>query len=172
MGVEKFSYRELRSGPGFVSIVGSFRGWEGFRVGFGFRLFHDVVRAGPPPTGIVHHTDGNPENTKRPIIISRSRAWVRSHVGDALESLAKTPGNLDIYYCDIDKEGYPDAYRAISHRIKPGNMVITDNCSLGQSGPSHPDAETRAIMKYTRLSGMTGASPRPCRPSATAWAST
>lgn len=126
-----------------------------FELGSGFGYSTLWFALALPPNGIVHHTDGDPENIKLAHHYFKKAGLlkkVRFHEGDALESLAKTPGNFDIYYCDIDKEGYPDAYHAISHRIKPGNMVLTDNLLWsGKVAHPNPDAPTRAILKYTRL---------------------
>ncbi len=126
-----------------------------FELGSGFGYSTLWFALALPPGGIVHHTDADPENTKLAQHYFKKAGLlkkVRFHMGDALESLAKTPGNFDIYYCDIDKEGYPDAYHAIDHRIKPGNMVITDNLLWsGKVAHPNPDASTRAILKYTRL---------------------
>ncbi|HEY5038610.1 MAG TPA: hypothetical protein VIJ93_06005, partial [bacterium] len=77
---------------------------------------------------------------------------VRFHTGDAIESLNRTPGNFDIYYCDIDKDGYPDAYRAIAKRTKPGSLVLTDNLLWsGKVSRPNPDKTTQAILEYTQL---------------------
>jgi len=82
------------------------------------------------PKGALHLTDGDPENERK--------AWdylgragldqaVTFHVGDAVESLNKEPGEFDIVYCDIDKHGYPEAWRASRERIRPGGLFICDN---------------------------------------------
>jgi len=126
-----------------------------FELGSGFGYSTMWFALALPPNGVVHHTDADPENTKLAQHYFKKAGLlkkVRFHSGDALESLAQTPGNFDIYYCDIDKEGYPDAYHAIDHRIKPGNLVLTDNLLWsGKVAHPNPDAPTRAILKYTRL---------------------
>ncbi len=126
-----------------------------FELGSGFGYSTMWFALALPPNGIVHHTDSDAENTKLAHHYFKKAGLlgkVRFHTGDALESLAKTAGTFDIYYCDIDKESYPDAYHAISHRIKPGNMVVTDNLLWsGKVAHPNPDEATRAILKYTRL---------------------
>ena len=37
---------------------------------------------------------------------------VSYRVGDALDGLAATDGDFDVVYCDVDKYGYPDCWRA------------------------------------------------------------
>ena len=126
-----------------------------FELGSGFGYSTLWFALALPSNGIVHHTDGDPRNTelahkyfKKAGLLDK----VRFHTGDALESLNQTPGNFDIYYCDIDKDGYPDAYRAIAKRAKPGNLVITDNLLWsGRVAESNPDGTTKAILEYTRL---------------------
>ena len=51
---------------------------------------------------------------------SRAGLWapVTYHVGDAVTSLNALDGEFDVVYDDIDKEGYPDAWRAARERIR------------------------------------------------------
>ena len=126
-----------------------------FELGSGFGYSTMWFALALPPAGVVHHTDGDPRNTqlakdyfKKAGLLKK----VRFHTGDAIESLHQTSGNFDIYYCDIDKDGYPDAYRAIAKRAKPGNIVLTDNLLWsGRVADLHPDATTQAILEYNRL---------------------
>jgi caffeoyl-CoA O-methyltransferase len=126
-----------------------------FELGSGFGYSTLWFALALPPSGVVHHTDGDPGNTKlahhylkKAGLLSK----VRFHTGEAVESLRRTPGRFDIYYCDIDKEGYPDAYHAIAKRAEPGNIVLTDNLLWGgRVAGTGSDAQTRAILEYTRL---------------------
>ncbi|HYT78551.1 MAG TPA: O-methyltransferase [Actinomycetota bacterium] len=80
--------------------------------------------------GELHLTDGDPENEKKAQdYLSRAGLWepVRFHVGDAVTSMNATDGQFDIVYCDIDKHGYPEAWRAARHRIRVGGLYICDN---------------------------------------------
>jgi len=80
--------------------------------------------------GELHLTDGDPENEKKAQdYLSRAGLWepVRFHVGDAVTSMNATDGQFDIIYCDIDKHGYPEAWRAARHRIRVGGLYICDN---------------------------------------------
>ena len=52
---------------------------------------------------------------------------IQFHVGDAVTSLNATEGLFDVVYCDIDKHGYPAAWRAARDRIRMGGMYICDN---------------------------------------------
>jgi caffeoyl-CoA O-methyltransferase len=82
------------------------------------------------PNGELHLTDGDPENEKKAQeYLSRAGLWdpVQFHVGDAVTALNATEGQFDIVYCDIDKHGYPEAWRASRDRIRPGGFWICDN---------------------------------------------
>jgi predicted O-methyltransferase YrrM len=102
--------------------------------GFGYSGYWFARAIGPK--GQLHLTDGDPENERK--------AWdylgragldeaLTFHVGDAVESLEKEPGDFDIVFCDIDKHGYPDAWRAARDRIRPGGLYICDN-TIGWGG--------------------------------------
>jgi predicted O-methyltransferase YrrM len=82
------------------------------------------------PDGELHLTDGDPENeTKALDYLGRAglAGPVQFHVGDAVTSLGELESDFDIVYDDIDKEGYPDAWRAASERVRVGGMYICDN---------------------------------------------
>jgi predicted O-methyltransferase YrrM len=78
----------------------------------------------------VHLTDGDPDNEPKAMDYLK-RAGVSDgvtfHVGDALTSFASVDGEFDIVYCDIDKDGYPDAWRASRDRVRRGGLYICDN---------------------------------------------
>ncbi len=80
--------------------------------------------------GELHLTDGDPENeNKAQDYLSRAGLWepVTFHIGDAVTALNATDGDFDIVYCDIDKHGYPEAWRAARDRIRVGGLYICDN---------------------------------------------
>jgi predicted O-methyltransferase YrrM len=80
--------------------------------------------------GRVWLTDGDPINAKRADnYLSRAGLADRTTfmVGDAVTSFATVDGEFDVVYCDIDKHGYPDAWRAARDRLRVGGMYICDN---------------------------------------------
>jgi caffeoyl-CoA O-methyltransferase len=96
--------------------------------GYGYSAYWFARAVGPG--GEVHLTDGDPENeTKAADYLGRAALWdrVHFHVGDAVMSLQATDGEFDIVYCDIDKHGYPEAWRASRDRIRVGGLFICDN---------------------------------------------
>jgi caffeoyl-CoA O-methyltransferase len=82
------------------------------------------------PEGELHLTDGDPQNEKKALdYLGRAGLSrpVRFHVGDAVTSLNAVDGEFDIVYCDIDKHGYPEAWRTARDRIRVGGLFICDN---------------------------------------------
>ncbi|MCA1841368.1 MAG: O-methyltransferase [Actinobacteria bacterium] len=78
----------------------------------------------------VHLTDGDPANEGKAIDYLKRAGLsdgVTFHLGDALTSFASVDGEFDIVYCDIDKHGYPDAWRAARDRVRVGGLYICDN---------------------------------------------
>jgi predicted O-methyltransferase YrrM len=96
--------------------------------GYGYSAYWFARAVGPE--GKVHLTDGDPENERKAeAYLSRAGLWERCefHVGDAVTALNATEGEFDIVYCDIDKHGYPEAWRAARDRIRTGGLFICDN---------------------------------------------
>lgn len=96
--------------------------------GYGYSAYWFARAVGPD--GRVHCTDGDAENAKAAEgFLTRAGLWDRItfHVGDAVTSLNATDGTFDIVYCDIDKHGYPDAWRAARERVRVGGLYICDN---------------------------------------------
>jgi len=103
----------------------------------------------------VYYTDGDPEKTERATNYIE-RAGVRERVnirtGDALTLFDQTPGTFDIVFCDIDKDGYPDAFRKAVPRIRKGGLLLADNVLWhGRVAAPPQDAPTRGILEFNRL---------------------
>jgi caffeoyl-CoA O-methyltransferase len=126
--------------------------------GFGYSAYWFARAVGPG--GEVHATDGDPANEPRALdYLSRAGLAdpIRWHVGDAVESLNTVEGEFDVVYNDIDKEGYPDAWRAARERIRVGGLYLCDNVLWsGQvadpAGDHGRDARTtNAILEHNRM---------------------
>ena len=121
--------------------------------GFGFSAYWFARATGPQAE--IHLTDGDPTNRDRAEdYLSRAGVWDRItyHVGDALTSFGKVGGAFDVVYCDVDKDGYPDCWRAARDRIRPGGLWICDNTLWsGRVTEPDPDEWTRAIDEHNRL---------------------
>jgi caffeoyl-CoA O-methyltransferase len=122
--------------------------------GFGYSAywFARAVGAG----GEVHCTDGDAANADAGRAYLERAGFgdrVTYHVGDALESFAGTDGEFDVVFSDIDKPGYPDAWRAASERVREGGLYLCDNTlGYGRGTVLDPDEEgAQAIREHNRL---------------------
>jgi predicted O-methyltransferase YrrM len=126
--------------------------------GFGYSAYWFARAVGQG--GEVHCTDGDPGNEAKALdYLSRAglEEPIRWHVGDAVTNLNAVEGEFDVVYNDIDKTGYPDAWRAARERIRVGGLYLCDNVlwsgavadPLGDHGR---DAETtNAILEHNRM---------------------
>ncbi|MGA9159287.1 MAG: O-methyltransferase [Actinomycetota bacterium] len=126
--------------------------------GFGYSAYWFSRAVGPG--GEVHGTDGDPANEAKALgYLSRAGLSdpIRWHVGDAVTNLGAVEGEFDVVYNDIDKVGYPDAWRAARGRIRVGGLYVCDNVLWsGQvadpEGDHGRDPETTdAIVEHNRL---------------------
>ncbi|MGZ8651531.1 MAG: O-methyltransferase [Actinomycetota bacterium] len=121
--------------------------------GFGYSGYWHSRAVGPK--GELHLTDGDPENERKAKdYLSRAGLWepVTYHVGDAVSSLNELEGDFDVIYDDIDKEGYPDAWRAAHERIRVGGLYVCDNVLWsGRVLDDEPDGRTKAILEHNAL---------------------
>jgi caffeoyl-CoA O-methyltransferase len=126
--------------------------------GFGYSAYWFARAVGAD--GEVHCTDGDPSNERAARdYLGRAGLWprIRYHVGDAVEGLAATTGDYDIAYCDIDKHGYPAAWRAARERIRVGGLYICDNVlwsgRVAEKGPVDEPRRgwTEAIKEHNSL---------------------
>jgi predicted O-methyltransferase YrrM len=126
--------------------------------GFGYSAYWFARAVGPG--GEVHCTDGDPDNRPKALgYLSRAGLVdpIRWHVGDAVTNLAEVEGEFDVVFNDIDKLGYPDAWRAASERIRIGGLYLCDNVlwsgAVADPGADHGrDEKTMdAILEHNRL---------------------
>ncbi|MCI0637099.1 MAG: O-methyltransferase [Actinobacteria bacterium] len=125
--------------------------------GYGYSAYWFSRAVGPG--GEVHCTDGDPANESKAIgYLGRAGLGepIRWHVGDAVTSLSAVEGEFDVVYDDIDKDGYPDAWRAARERIRVGGLYLCDNV-LWSGRVAAPDPEdprplyTAAVLEHNRL---------------------
>ena len=125
--------------------------------GFGYSAYWFARAVGP--SGEVHGTDGDPANEPKALdYLSRAGLAepIRWHVGDAVTHLAAAPGEFDVVYNDIDKDGYPAAWMAARERIRVGGLYVCDNVLWsGRVAVQDPDDArplyTQAILEHNRL---------------------
>jgi caffeoyl-CoA O-methyltransferase len=122
--------------------------------GYGYSAYWFARSVGPE--GELHLTDGDRDNERRALeFLERAglAEAVTFHVGDAVETLRELPGEFDIVYSDIDKDGYPDAWREAS---RVGGLYLCDNVlwSGRVTGAIEVDNRphyTDAIVEHNRL---------------------
>lgn len=125
--------------------------------GFGYSAYWHARAVGSE--GEVHLTDGDPENEVRAADYLERAGLVdrvRFHVGDAVQELGKLDGDFDLIFNDIDKDGYPAAWRAASDRIRTGGLYVCDNVLwYGRVAVEDPDDGrphyTEAVLEHNRL---------------------
>ncbi|MGH2576548.1 MAG: O-methyltransferase [Actinomycetota bacterium] len=73
-----------------------------------------------------------------------------------MATLESNDGEFDVIYDDIDKDGYPDAWRAARDRIRIGGLYLCDNV-LWSGRVADPGSEdprpryTEAVLEHNRL---------------------
>jgi caffeoyl-CoA O-methyltransferase len=137
-----------------AAAVGARRVFE-LGSGFGYSAYWFARAVGD--RGEVHCTDGDPENARSAEdFLGRAGMWerIRYHVGDAVTSFGETEGEFDVVYCDIDKDGYPDAWRAARERVRVGGLYLCDNVLWSGRVPPDgepPDGVTEAIREHNGM---------------------
>jgi predicted O-methyltransferase YrrM len=121
--------------------------------GFGYSAYWFARAVGPE--GEVHCTDGdaaNAESGRAYLVRAGFGGVVTYHVGDALESFAGVDGEFDVVFCDIDKPGYPDAWRAARDRIRMGGLYLCDNTlSYGRGTVFDDEPGAEAMREHNLL---------------------
>ena len=122
--------------------------------GYGYSAYWFARAVGE--SGSVVCTDAAADNARDAEgYLQRAGLWerVRYRVGDALQGFAAEEGDFDIVYCDVDKTGYPDCWRAASERIRVGGLYLCDNVlwSGRVAQPENSEASTEAIRIHNRL---------------------
>ena len=116
--------------------------------GFGYSAYW-MAKALRQPEASIICTDGSQENADRAAgYLARGGIADRIdyRVGNALEIIDETEGDFDIIYNDIDKDGYPEAFRKAIPRLRSGGLFITDNMLwLGRVVTYDTDADVQGL---------------------------
>lgn len=77
---------------------------------------------------------------------------VEFHIGEAVETLRRTPGPFDLIFNDIDKEQYPASLPVIAEKLRPGGVLIIDNMLWGGRifDPADRAASVEGVREFTR----------------------
>jgi caffeoyl-CoA O-methyltransferase len=105
--------------------------------------------------GIVHHVVWDEDLSRRAAGHLTRLGFadtVRYHVGEAIDTLARSDESFDLVFNDIDKEAYPESLDVIKSKLRPGGVLIIDN--MLWSGRIFNDddvsAATRGVREFTR----------------------
>jgi len=132
--------------------IGARRVFElGSAIGYSTAFFAEAVG----PEGRVFYTDGGQANAREAggyleRLGLSSRVEIR--VGEAVGLLQATPGEFDVVFIDIDKDGYPAALEAAAPRVRPGGYLLADNVLWSGKvvDASTRDAATEGIREFNR----------------------
>jgi caffeoyl-CoA O-methyltransferase len=138
-----------------ATMVGAKRVMElGSAIGYSTIWWARAVGAG----GRVFYTDGDPRKAgEAKAYVERAGVADRVDllVGDAVESMnTAVDGPFDVVFCDIDKHGYPAAFRAALPRIRPGGLFVCDNTIWSGrvvSEAAKDDRNTLGVQELNRL---------------------
>ncbi|MGH2674473.1 MAG: O-methyltransferase [Actinomycetota bacterium] len=122
--------------------------------GFGYSAYWFARAVGPG--GEVHTTDTDPKMPARAAeYLGRAglAGRVRAHVGEAVEVIDELDGEFDVIFNDIDKEGYPQAWRKARERIRVGGLYLCDNVlwagRVAEGVPDDgPEGITEAVLEH------------------------
>lgn len=125
--------------------------------GYGYSAYWFALAVGPD--GEVVCTDGDARNAAdAQDYLGRAGLWdrIEFRVGDALSGMAATDGEFDVVYCDVNKDGYPDCFRAGRERLRIGGVYLCDNTLWsGHAATGEPDERypgwVEAIREHNRL---------------------
>lgn len=96
--------------------------------GFGYSAYWWSRATGAE--GEIHLTDMDPDNEKKALdFLGRAGldGPIQYHVASAFDAFNETEGDFDIVYCDIDKDGYPQAWELARDRMRVGGLYLCDN---------------------------------------------
>ena len=76
---------------------------------------------------------------------------IRFLLGDACELIPDLAETFDLVFIDADKRQYPEYYRLIFDKLKPGGIIVADDVLWEGKVLTDKDAQTRGIMAFNDL---------------------
>ena len=106
--------------------------------------------------GEVHHTVWHEDlhaRAKANIAEAGYEDLVRFHQGEAVKALRETEGTFDMFFNDIDKDGYPASFPVMKEKLRVGGIIAIDNMlHAGRAfDPNETNPATLGVREFTRL---------------------
>ena len=104
--------------------------------------------------GIVYTIDINDEIediAREYIRKSGLEERIRFLLGDACDLIPDLAETFDLVFIDADKRQYPEYYRLIFDKLKPGGIIVADDVLWEGKVLTDKDAQTRGIMAFNDL---------------------
>jgi predicted O-methyltransferase YrrM len=106
--------------------------------------------------GVVHHTvwdEGLHQRAKANIAEAGYSDIVRFHLGEAVQALKATDDTFDLFFNDIDKDGYPASLPVMKAKLRVGGVIAIDNMLMNGRifDAEAKDASTAGTREFTRL---------------------
>lgn len=79
---------------------------------------------------------------------SPAGAKIEIRVGPALETLASLEGPFDMVFIDADKSNYSNYYERCIELLRPGGLLVADNCLWSGRVLAPSDDSDRAIASF------------------------
>lgn len=128
-----------------VLEIGTFTGYSAISMALGMQ-----------EDGILHTIDINDEIedfTRDFILRSGLEEKIVFHIGDACEVIPTLQDQFDVVFIDADKRQYPEYYRLVLDKVRPGGMIIADDVLWEGKvlETNSRDAQTMGIQEFNEL---------------------
>ncbi len=134
------------SGPDRILEIGTFTGYSAI-----------CLARGLTGGGKLHTIDSNEE-----LLEMQSKYFLEAglqdkiiqHTGHALDILPRLTDTFDLVFMDAAKEDYPEYYRLIFDKVRPGGLILADN-TLWDAKVLEPetsmDKETMGVFRFNKI---------------------
>lgn len=128
-----------------VLEIGTFTGYSAISMALGMQ-----------EDGILYTIDINDEIedfTRDFIVRSGLEKKIVFHIGDACEVIPTLQDQFDVVFIDADKRQYPEYYRLVLDKVRPGGMIIADDVLWEGKvlETNSRDAQTMGIQEFSEL---------------------
>lgn len=76
---------------------------------------------------------------------------IRQVMGPALETMDNLTGSFDMIFIDADKLQYPDYFKKLKPKLRPGGLFAIDNVLWGGTVLAPDDPKSRAVDQLNRM---------------------